>query len=478
MVPSVPSAGGIFQNASNVIIQGAYEDFNGDVVIYGSCDVNNINYPVAALYDITLQQIKNFNLDMNHPGDYFINGCCGYDLKKTMVNMMTLENAGVVVPIEWNCSPHNINVLEDANQQGLITDVLWDSYNNCFAAAGHRNTLAGIELFLLKFEYDASISNPIVTTSIVWELPNYMYAEYRTNLEILNGNDIVVGQCVRGNNSDWIYLSKIHNYTTVLNPTIFMFPVPKVSMLDMKYDENAKRLTILGEWVYCDRVNYIAQVNPTLMSGMNAIQVVGNKPYIICMHNTEVVCGSDIVLQKLEKNSHDCDQIIATGTWKDRAYITEAYDIANILCDIPVNISDQPAPPQPGVFAYNTPSLNIIRSCTPIPLMLTGLLQENYSCQDFYPCTKNEEDSVKNMFFSNDKMEANIVEKGDGVLEFIGFTGKINYIIYDAVGRMVANGIVENKFLKHNLHHSGLYIISAKDQSGNSVTKKFVYTHE
>ncbi len=475
MIPSGPSYGDYIPD---VILQGAYEDFNGDIVIYGSYSINNIKYPAAALYDVSTNQIINYNLDTNYIGDCFINGCCGYDIKRIVVNMMVLERAGMVVPIEWGCSSQSVTLIEDRDN-GPISDVTWDSYNKCFAATGHHYSANGVELFLFGFVYNSSTAIPSVTASTAWNLPSYSFAEYRTNLEILDKNSIVVGQCIRDANGDWIWLTKINNYATIGNSAVFLFPAPKLFMSDMKYDEIHNRLTILGRLQYCNDVNYIAQIDPTFLKGMTAAYITGNMPFITCAHNQHLVYGNDIVLQKLEKNPHDCMQTIATGTYSpsNEVYITEVYDIASSQCDPPITISEQPASPQTGAFVENKIGVVILRFCTSVPLTYVGSLYDNNTCPDIYPCPKQEDDSVKNLFYSSEMVKATVDVK-NGTLVFNGFSDKIDYVIYDAMGRTITTGITPNGTLSINLRSTGLYIIIAKDHYGNAITQKFVYTRE
>lgn len=474
-----PNPSSYGENIPNVILQGAYEDFNGDIVIYGCWDYNNSIYPAAALYDVSTYQITKIVLDINHIDDNFINGCCGYDLKGDMVNMLVLDNAGVLECFEWYCpqAPYPlIDILEVPNS-GFVTDVSWDSYNNCFAAVGYQHSLFGPELFLLKLEYDASVPSFLVnSSSFSWFLPNYTTAEYRTSVEIIDAANVVVGHSVRDSKGDEIWLTRISNYSTIANATTFQFPAPKIFISDMKFDEiPVKKLSILGQMNFCGGVNYIAQVDPITLSGMNAAQITGSISKDTCVHNQDTIYGNAVFLQKLEKNPQSCMQILATGPYKDKVYLTETYDIASSSCDIPIPLVEQPENPQPNTVSYNSFNDNILLICVPVSLINLGGLYSNNSCVDLNLCTKNENDSTKNLKILKEVKNADIINMGNGCFYFQGFANEIHFTIYDALGRKIAYGKTTNRIITSQLNYKGLYIISAKDKNGTAVTKKFIF---
>ena len=374
----------------------------------------------------------------------------------------------------------SFNTLRISNNRDRISDVAWDPYNSCFAAAGYQYTGNGPQLFLLGFQYDNSLMTFTWSSPFSWYLQNapYFYAEYRTNLEIINDNQIVVGQAIRNSNGEWIWLTSVGNYSFVNNSAIYLFPSPKLFMSDMKYDDSNNRLTILGEMNNSNSCNvtYIAQVDPMTLLGMKAAQITGNKPYTICQYNQNVLYGNDISLQKLELNPYVCNHVFATGTYNNTAvYVTETYDITYSVCDTLMNPYEQIEPCNSGVATPKLKSTYVKVFNGFIPMISNQQILAVNSCLDSRPCGSKEVDSTKSMSIEK-IVSINIM--GNGTLDFQGFENEVDYVIYDVTGRVTSTGKTGNGLIKTNLGCSGLYIIIAKDQYGNTVTKKFVYTRE
>ena len=466
MIPINP--GNVFQNnIPDVVLQGAYEDFSGDIVIYGSLN----DHPAAVLYDVNNQQLTNVFYDANHPYDCFINGCCGYDINGQMVNMLVLENHGFLVGLDWNNVIDTFMVL---NNVGHISDVLWDPYAACFAATGYSFNIAGPQLFLVGVNFDINtgfILNPI--NSIAWYLQNpaYSYAEYSTSMEILPTGDIVVGQSVRDGQSDWIWLTSINGYSGINNSAVFRMPFYKTWVLDMKYKDDIGQLVILGKINHsCGNIHYLAQVDPYSLTGMNAVQVIGNMPYTTCLYSQNLLTN-DIVLQKLETNPISCLRVLATGTYSNfEAYIIETFDITNSGCDSSLKIPDIYVTPNVGNEVFSHTGLTQFPTVTNIPPNNPLYLTEVWSCPDPMPCTKHN--TQKSMLLSTTC--SNVDYKGDNLMEFIGFTGEITYKVYNLMGQCVAIGNAINGTKNVHLPSNSLYIIKAEDKYGHSATTKFI----
>ncbi len=462
-------------------LQGAYEDFNGDIVIYGSYN----NYPAVALYDPGAHIIKHYAVDTQHSGSRFIDGCCGYSIYGNMINMLVMEYDGIIVAVDWTSiglNPSgtivNLRTLE-AGKYDRITDVAWDSYNSCFATAGHQYSGLNPQLFLMGFQYDNSNNIFLCSPPFSWDLhnpTNFGYAEYRTNLEILNNTDIVVGVSVRDQNGDdWFWLSNIGYYSIVNNSSIFLFPVPKLFMSDMKFDKSQAMLTILGKSNLCN-VNYIAQVNPFMLSGMTTAPITGSTTLFTCYYNQIPFYSNDLFLQKLELNPYSCNHILATGTYNsNEAYITETYDISQSICDYPMNPKEQNAYTNTCSVSYQQDYVNAQVFNFNVQLWPQQSLTSMCSCLDNRPCGLKKMDSPKNMVVTKGK-NINVVD--NGILVFEGFSSEVDYMVYDALGRIIMDGTTYNGTLNLHLYNTGFYIITAKDQHGNALTRKFIYTRE
>ncbi len=459
-----------YQSIQNVVLQGGYEDIKGDIVIYGSMG----DYPVAALYDVITQQITNVFYDLNHQYDYFINGCCGYDINGQIANMLVLESRGTLVGFDWN---NVIDTLMIMNNSGRISDVLWDPNAACFAVTGYNFNPAGPQLFLVGIKFDVNngfILNPINSTA--WYLPNliypYFFAEYRTCLEILPNVDFVVGQSIRDNQTDWLWLTTVSGYSGINNAAVFQIPSQKLWVLDMKHKDDLDKLVILGKINHsCGNIHYIAQVDPYSLTSMTVAQVTGYMPYTICGFSQNLFTN-DIVLQKLEVNPISCPRILATGTYANsEAYMTETFDIANSSCDWFLKIPDTHLYPILGNMTCVNTGVALFPTLLNIPLNNLLNLSENWSCPDPMPCTKQ---GLK-MFSEKDTNHVTVEWDGKDFLQFIGFSGEVFYTIYDVLGRHIEEGRTCDFSAHIFLPKSGIYIVKAEDYDSNYTTKKIVF---
>ena len=461
------------QGYNSLVLQGAYEDFSGHIVLYGSVN----NHPVAAQYDVNTQQLANVFYDLNHQYDYFINGCCGYDINGQMVNMLVLENHGALVGFDWN---NVIDTLIIMNISGRISDVLWDPNAACFAMTGYNFNPAGPQLFLAGIEFDVNtgfILNSINSTA--WYLSNlvypYFFAEYRTCLEILPNGDFVVGQSLRDNQTDWLWLTSVSGYSGINNSAVFRIPSQKLWVLDMKHKDDIDQLVILGKINHsCGNIHYIAQVNPYSLTSMIAAQVKGNMPYTICGFSQNLLTN-DIVLQKLEVNPIPCPRILASGTYANsEAYITETFDIVNCPCDKILKAPHSSVSPNTGNVAFNNYGLSPFPTIAINPGIQMFQLADVWSCQDPMPCSKQFQE--KSNPLSSDSTKVDWME--NGLLEFSGFTGEITYKVYNMMGQCVVVGNAVNGTKCLHLTAKGMYIIKAEDRYGHSATTKIIHLNE
>lgn len=476
-------------SGSNFVLEGGYGDFNNNIVVYGSYDLGMGVFPIVGLYDVTTNDFTVYFQDNSHPGDYFVNGCCGYDIYGNTVHALVLENAGQLVCVDWNNG--FIDFLEAYNSNysytGKISDVAWDAAHECFAAAGYIES-GLVQLFLLGVKYDMNNGWLIPqNSSFAWYLadPTFSFGGHRTCLEIISSSKIIVGHSVRdqlNTQTDGIWLSVVDNYTYMLNSVFFDMPAPKLYLFDMKFDDTRDQLTLLCEMDHlCGRVNVLAQVDPSLLSGMNAAQVKGNVPNNYCLLNQSLY-DNEIYLKKLEINNlpWSCAKILASGIYDNvlngsDAYVTETYDIVNSQCDNVFSPGDYGVP-----YAVNT--VNYTHTYYPTyyyqgpALLSSGPLYENWSCPDPMPCSKGVAESSKRMKEEvGDKAE--IAYGMEGKFEFKGFTGGIRYSVYNALGQCVLFGNTYNGDLRLDLPDTGFYIIKAEDNSGNVVVKKIICTY-
>lgn len=464
------------------LLEGGYGDFNGNIVVYGSVDLGNGPIPISGIYDVTSHTFTSYFLDSAHPDDYFINGCCGYDVNGNKVNMLVLENAGQLVCVDWD---HNsIDSLKITTLNGKISDVVWDTSHQRFAAAGYQES--GLQqIFLLEVRYDVN-SGFIVQNTLAWNLagPSYSQGEYRTCLEVISDSEIIVGHCARTQQTDGVWLSVVNSYTTVTNSVFFDMPSQKLLLLDMKFDDTRNQLALLFEMLHsCGRVNIIAQVDPYSLSGMSAAEVWDTvAPSIPCAYSQDPLYDNEIYLKKLELNRMpwSCARILASGIiyngfFGQDVFVTETYKIAHSQCDYVF------FPGETGAsYAYNTVSwLNSYHYYVypPVfsPFPNPGSLSENWSCPDIMPCSKGIVESPKRMTNEGHNV-AKLEFEIDGTLVFQSFSGEIFYGVYNALGQLVLSGHTHNGIFRLDLPDTGFYIIKAEDNSGNVVTKKIICT--
>lgn len=180
----------------------------------------------------------------------------------------------------------------------------------------------------------------------------------------------------------------------VSNSTIFEFP-NKLFIQDMKYNHYTNKLTLLGRIVYCMKgINYIAQVDPFSLTGMDIRQILDQNSNSNCAYSppTNVLYGNELFLERLELNPfNSCYTILATGVNKnllgDSPYITETYDISLAQCDQFVYTNEQY--PLTSNVQIGDDYLNFNYAfASPVPTLNLFYLNQSIVCNNVAYCGK------------------------------------------------------------------------------------------
>lgn len=471
---------GIF---NSIYLNGGYKDFQGNLIVYGKA---NNNYIIIKI------DLSNMTIYYNSfLGEEIIEGCCGYDVNGNICNLFLLNNVNhEVIAYDENLMPCTSQSVK--SRFGIITDISWNPYKSNFIASGtyiYNSPNSRTDPFLMYFTCDQGYSNYFILGDqfIISNQQFFQRAEGRTLHEVIDDQHLILTQDLRDLNSDYIWITHFDDYSysslSISNSTIFEMPTPKLILQDMKYDSYNNKLTILGRDVYCvNGINFIAQIDPYSLTGLNMAQVMDQNYNSSCVVHppTNFMYGNEMYLQRLELNPfNSCHTILSTGINKNTAgtspYITETYDIANSQCDQFIYTIEQ----NPTIINYtqNVVYLNFAYQGLQPPLIPSNNISVNQSivCNDMAYCgkgTHNKPDvntqGIKEMpkisLYSYDYFECN------------HFSETVYFYLYDLAGKILFQGITENG-IKTSLPGltNGIYILSVIDKKGNNKTEKVFY---
>lgn len=476
----------------NIVLRGGYEDFNGDIVVYGNC------YTTVG-YDVHFAAILNpgnnfvgsrylFDRSIN-PLGVFVAGCSGYDVNGTVVQILVSSN-GKLYAYDNNYTFHtNDYALIDGSEM-LFTDISWDDSHQCFIASGSvfDYTVHTCDPFLVFFEFDLpTLSWPPLQYYVI---RNNLYTDWsegralHANLDV-DADELILYQDLRENDYDIIWLTRIGNYLNN-NPTIYssychLLPLHKISAYDLVYDSHNNRLDLLGQFDYCDTpVTFIAQTDPYDLSYLNIGQVSSPTGNSFCPSwnvPNQNILGNSVKLNNTALNPFNpCHTILHTGICKNSqdttAYVTETADISLSQCDypaFPLSKKRFPTIHTPSYIKTSDTCMfgNYLYSTTP-----GAFAHEVNECKDAVTCHNgNEEYPIPRMLGKGESA----IHTEDG-RHFVceNFSGTIRYAIYDVSGRLLDNGLTING--EKNLFtvcRSGVYLIVACDDIGHSAVLKF-----
>ncbi len=477
----------------NIVLRGGYEDVNGDIVIYGSW-YTSVGYD--AHFAAILNQGNSFAGSsylfdqINNPSGVFVAGCSGYDNSGTVTHILVSSNGNLYV-YDNNNFFYLISYASAYGSETLFTDISWDYRYQCFIASGSvfDYTVHTCDPFLFFFKFDQPTSSWSPVHYYV--IRNNLYADWsegralHVNLDV-DADELVLYQDLRENDYDIIWLTRIGNYLN--NPTLYssychFLPLHKISAYDLVYDSHNNRLDLLGQFDYCDApATFIAQTDPYDLSFLNIGQVSSPTGNSFCPSwnvPNQNILGNDVKLNNTSLNPFNpCHTILHTGVCKNSqgttAYVTETADISLSKCDYPAfPLSGVCSPTIQAFLLPLPPPLNqiYVYSVYFIPTLGASASEVN-ECYNPVTCSKVDGENPTPRMSGKEESAIRMEDSRHFVCE--NFLGSIRYAIYDVSGGLVGNGSTFNgKSTFLSVYRSGLYLIVAYDDIGNSAVLKF-----
>lgn len=491
--PSTMAATGTtctYTNVSNhniITLNGGFEDFNGNIIVYGSCyDAVGYEYGYIAEIDPnTYFQIKYMESTINNQ---MVSGCTGVDVNGNVINMFVGSDGYLHVFYNGNERGERGYV----GQQGYYTDVTWDNTNSCFIASGscYNNATIMMDPFISCFRCDVSVTPMIFTTIQEYAVSNNVisgWSEGKSLISIIDVDHLVLYQDLRKGDYDIIWMTLVKGYLST-NPvfpisTQFLAPLHKLSSFDMVYDKYNKRLNLLGKFDYCRQpTTFIAQTNPFELSYLNIGQISSMYGNVNCTTlgiPIQTVFGNDVRLNNITLNPFNpCTTTIATGVAKNSfgttPYLTETYDIKRSNCDMPFDVLR--APCHPTSYSIQTQPLPISCSASLPFIPVVNLITSHHNeCPDAIVCAKasesNENEEMKNCVKQTGCQVQ--IEEYAGTFVCHGFCGVVEYEIIDVIGRTICTGkTVNERSNPININRYGLYLLRCTDEAGGCCTRK------
>lgn len=452
-----------------ISLNGVFEDFNGDIVVYGYC--NDAHYGFLGKFngtqilDVEYIQVANTEL---------ISGCCGYDQSGNMcyafANIM-----GEAIRFDNNFLPIN-----DKFQitDGYISCISWDNVNRNYIFSGNiPDANPSLYSFIGYFDDNFNLQN-IFAFEPLSAYPLTNSCEQRTLHYQVEGNEVVLCQQLRigyPDNMDAIWLTRL-NYmsgqVSIMNNNIF--PSHKLLLYDIAYNSEIDNIYILGRYIPpCAQgstgKNCIVQVDASTLSGLRALSVIGLVLNPQCLYGQDTY--NSIYLKQMIYNPNR-SSIVSTGVYES-AYTTETIDMGSTQCDKLINIVYD-------MININRVNVNTSQYQRDTPTSLLSIFFPSSvilveTCPGSKSATSDNYDNDKIVIGHNDKQIPSIrlIENSKFVCE--NFTGEFRYYIYDMMGRLIQNGDSENGKLNGlTLQNEGLYLISVIDQSGTMKSKKVI----
>ena len=467
-------------------LNGAFETFNGDFILFGYC-IDNNRRPVFVkiLKDLSSCEIYQF-LDEGE----FTAGCWGRDW--TLNEVFLLVSAGKLYGLQASnlTNAFLIQLDMNTNPYDIYTDISWDEHNKKFIATG--STWNGTNSWLHPFVEVFDLNNTNVTPIANYIVDNLTYHstnEYRALHTQLSKNELLLYQDLRDAYNQYDYdiiwftrISNFQNNTTanIAESWFYRLPDTKLTAKDMIYDSMNIRLNFLGVFNQCREglTQILAQVDPySLFLGINIGQLGASFIGGSCTDTQDSVTTvyyNSMDMSNLAWNPYNpCYPILIAGIEGEGGILTETYDISLSTCDKSLWHDDFMAFPVLKPYLIKNTSHNAYHS--PIN---ASIQSENISV--LHPC---DEPNACSHQFGGKSLKQDLDSQGVVVNIFIennssfvcdGFSGEIQYTLYDIMGKILHNGSTQNQ-VRNALNVSGsMYILKAKDSAGNQVVKKIV----
>lgn len=468
-------------------LNGGFETFNGDFVLFGYCICNNWN-PVVVKISGNLSSCDIYRFDVD--GE-FTAGCSGNDFTLGEVYVLVSSHGELYEVEDLNpLSAYQIGLDMNTNPYDVYTDISWDSYNNKFIATG--STWNGTNSCLHPFVEVFDLSYPNVNPIANYIVDNQSYThtnEHRALHTQLSSNELLLYQDLRHIDSqkvyDDIWFTRINNYynntATISESWFYRLPNTKLTAKDMIYNPKTNRINFLGVFNNCPNASnltqILAQVNPYSLSSGIEIGQLGWAFYSgYCIDDQETcrIYHSGMDMSNLVWNYHNpCHSVLIAGTEGDGGVLSETYDVSLSNCDTALCHKDKEAfpvlKPYPIISSINSaPVYHINTTTQPEYISVSYLCDYPDACSHQYGGKSIKQNTGSQCTKAIISIEAN------SFFVCEGFDGIIQYSLYDVTGRELQCGSTQNQ-VRNVLNISGsVFILKAKDSAGNQVVKKIV----
>lgn len=321
----------LYQNqvSYQFILQGGFEDFNGDFFLYGY-DKSFHDCPAFCIVSGDLQTFKYFCLNSTGNNNVsFTQGCWGEDCILGMEFYMLVRSDGQLCAVATSNPTNPTNVKPDVNKR--YTDILWDDLHGCFIAAGSNcnGISCSMAPFLQVFTYDLSAQVFVTGFSYKANITVNGLEEGKALHAIVDQDHLVLYQDLNYLDYDYIWLTKIKDYWNsnygVVQSSFSVIPVGKLHAIDMVYDKYHDRLNFLGELNICTGLTtFLAQVDASTLSGMKIGQLDGGMAVSSCWDalpllsgypQSQYIYGSNLTMRNLTVNINSpCVPVLISGT--------------------------------------------------------------------------------------------------------------------------------------------------------------------
>ena len=474
------------------ILQGGFEDFNGDFFLFGY-DKSFNDCPAFGIVSADLQTFQYFYLNTTGNNKVsFTQGCWGKDCTSGLVCYMLVRSDGQLCAIN-PANLINLSLISPGSEK-RYTDILWDEMHNCFVAAGSNcngNSCSNspfVHVFCFQFTNTGGQVNTIAIYKA--NIPVNGLEEGKALHAITDQEQLILYQDLSYLDYDFIWLTRINDYWNnnygVDQSNFFVIPVGKLHAIDMVYDQYHDQLNFLGELNLCTELTTIlAQVDATALSGMKIGQLDGGMAVSSCWDtlpslsgypSSQYIYGSNLTMRNLAVNvNSSCVPVLVSGTnGTIHSVLSEVIDIKLSLCDkslIPTELSAFPVLSNDNINLSYLPD-----NCQyPIIYQVNETVSQYFICLDPYSCSKQtKEDTSKSKSRDYSRTSQKVVLEDYGVFVCEGFEGDIHFIVYDIVGKVQHEGFTRNG--EHNSYKvsNGIYLLKIEDTSGNMLVKKVV----
>lgn len=478
------------QIAQNFYLQGAFEDFDGNFVLYGYQDnINSLKEAVMLVIDPLLQTLNYYYLPLSL--GTFIEGCAGYNSYGDKIYVFILNDelyvtdainpSALIPPSQINFHKYGFSAI------AKYTDISWDNTCGKFIATGSYCSSA------------TQWSGPFVDMVTV-NTNNLSHFRYCLDNQILydiseekalhvkiDDDHLLVYHDLRKTDIDIIWLTLVRHYSNsnhaVIDSRFYYLPCAKNFALDLIYDDVNNRFNFLGNLNSCSMTPYLAQGNPfSLSSGIEVGMLDGGLSFDTChpyVTTDTFLLKTNLQVNKMSFNYQSpCGNVMISGFDTSinagGSILTETLDIAQSSCDQPLTVKSDFIPTQIVNF-YPLDADTLITALPDQQIAISDNVVEYLICDDPEACSYQYRSPALRKSPANSVMTSFSVNVDRTGFVCDGFTGTIHYSLYDMEGRIVAQGDTRNAAYNTFPTRNGVFLLRATDETGNSkVTKVFL----